>query len=102
MEMELRQTKEAISIVEKANKELEVKLSESSESNTKLETELKEWQCKYAKAIADMGADPVDAQVEEAPKTFQERLDACKTYSEKHKFLNENMAELQQNWNKLI
>jgi len=64
-----------------------------------LKEENKEWQARYAKVITDSGADPVSANAQEAPKSFEEQLANCQTWREKHNLIQANMTKLVTTWN---
>lgn len=92
MAMELKIAKEA---VEKFSE----KIAQQETEIKQLQEEAEKWQAKYGKLIADSGADPVSANAQEEPKTFEEQLANCKSWKEKNELIKANMQMLVTTWN---
>jgi hypothetical protein len=103
-EQELKLSQDANAVLSKQNNELSEelkeanqKLEELSESKEAVQKELDTWQIKYARAVADMGSEPVEFSTESAPLSFSEKLASCKTWEEKNALFKSNMSELLNN-----
>ena len=105
-EQELKLSQDANALLTKQNNELSEELKEAnekleklSESKESVEKELESWQIKYARAVAEMGSEPVEFAGESAPLSFEEKLAGCKTWAEKSELFQQNMGDLVNNPN---
>ncbi len=103
-EQELKLSQDANALLTKQNNELSEELKEAnakleklSESKESVEKELESWQIKYARAVAEMGSEPVEFAGESAPASFEEKLASCKTWAEKNELFQQNMGDLVNN-----
>jgi Spy/CpxP family protein refolding chaperone len=100
LEMELSQTIKTANLLDEQNKQLQKDIDQLNKEKKEVEENLNAWKVKYAETISNMGADPVDSQIEDTPKTFEEKLASCQSYSEKSKLIKQSMPELMATWNK--
>ena len=91
----------ALEEITKKHEDLEKQLDEKEKQLEEAQQGMKDWAAKYAQAIVDAGAEPVDMVQEEQPKSFSEKLALCKNNDERQDLIKSNMNYLIANWQQI-